>query len=283
MTTTQSAKTTIFYTPHVGNQIGLYDGTNMVSTAFAELSNVTTASSTGKAGPAAVAASSCYDLFVWNDAGTVRLTRGPAWTNDTTRSAGTALVRQNGIWLNNATITNGPAASRGTYVGTVRSNASSQIDWIFGTVAAGGGMASFNVWNAYNRVDVATYVGTDTGSWTFNTGAVYQFAEGNSTTFRVNYVAGQPEEAIFATYTAQGYPPSAGISLRFGIGYDSNALVSANAQTVDANGGGLSVVAALPVLLGVHFVAALEQCNGVGNGYSGTGLDRTGLNAMLRM
>ena len=31
-----------------------------------------------------------------------RSTHGPAWTNDTTRSAGTALVMINGIWLNNA-------------------------------------------------------------------------------------------------------------------------------------------------------------------------------------
>ena len=131
MTTTQSAKTTIFYTPYVGDQIGLYNGTAMVPTTFTELNNVTTASSTGKAGPAAVAASSVYDLFVWSNAGTPTLTRGPAWTNDTTRSAGTALVRVAGIYLNNAAITNGPAASRGTYVGTVRSNASAQIDWIF--------------------------------------------------------------------------------------------------------------------------------------------------------
>ena len=42
MTTTQSAKTTIFYTPYVGNLVPLYDGTNMNMTTFAELSVATT-------------------------------------------------------------------------------------------------------------------------------------------------------------------------------------------------------------------------------------------------
>ena len=97
MTTTQSGKTTIFYTPYVGNQVPIWNGTTMTPTTFAELSNVTTASSVGSAGPAAVAASSVYDLFVWSNAGTITLTRGPAWTNDTTRSAGTALMRVGGI------------------------------------------------------------------------------------------------------------------------------------------------------------------------------------------
>ena len=56
MSTTQSAKTTIYYTPYVGNQVPIWNGTTMTPTTFVELSNVTTASSVGSAGPAAVAA-----------------------------------------------------------------------------------------------------------------------------------------------------------------------------------------------------------------------------------
>ena len=168
MTTTQSAKTTTFYTPYCGNQVPIYNGTTMTMTAFAELSNLTTATSVDNAGPAAVAANSNYDLFVWNNAGTMRLTRGPAWTNLTTRSAGTALVMVNGILLNNAAITNGPAASRGTYVGTVTSNASSQLNWIYGALAANGTAGLFGVWNAYNRVLVASFTGDNTDSWSYS-------------------------------------------------------------------------------------------------------------------
>lgn len=130
MTITQAAKTTIYYTPQVGNLIPLYDGTNFVMTSIGtEISALTTDATKS---PAAIGASKVNDWFVWNDAGTIRLGHGPDWTNDTTRSAGTALVMVNGIRLNSAAITNGPAAQRGTYVGTTRSNASSQFDWIVG-------------------------------------------------------------------------------------------------------------------------------------------------------
>ena len=145
MTTTQSAKTTIFYSPYIGDQIPLYNGSAMVMTTFTELSVATTDTTKN---PAAIGASQVLDWFIWSDAGTLRISHGPAWTNDTTRSAGTALVRVNGILLNNAAITNGPAASRGTYVGTTRSNASSQLDWIYGGLAAGGTAGFFGVWNS---------------------------------------------------------------------------------------------------------------------------------------
>jgi len=202
MTTTQSAKTTIYYTPYCGNQIGLYDGSSVVVTAFAELSNLTAQSSTGKAGPAAVAASSVYDLFVWNDAGTVRLTRGPAWTNDTTRSAGTALVMVNGLLLNNATITNGPAASRGTYVGTVRSNSSSQIDWILGATAASGTAGFLGVWNAYNRRQVMSRTSDATDSWTTNTGNAWVGVNGSSGN-RCSFVTGLAEDGYFSSLSGR--------------------------------------------------------------------------------
>jgi hypothetical protein len=35
MSSTQSAKTTIYYTPYIGNLVPIYDGTNMVPTACA--------------------------------------------------------------------------------------------------------------------------------------------------------------------------------------------------------------------------------------------------------
>ena len=133
----------------------------MVPTATVELSQATT--DTTKS-PAAVANNSLYDMFVWNDSGTIRCTRGPAWTNATTRSAGTALVLVNGIYLNNASITNGPAASRGTYVGTIASNGTATIDFVFGTITTNGGAGNLNIWNAYNRVLFNSFSG-DFDGW----------------------------------------------------------------------------------------------------------------------
>jgi hypothetical protein len=82
MTTTQSAKTTVFYTPYHGNLVPIYDGTNMVPTAVAEISVATT--DTTKS-PAAIGASKVNDWFVWSDAGTLRIGHGP--TGPATRRA----------------------------------------------------------------------------------------------------------------------------------------------------------------------------------------------------
>jgi hypothetical protein len=133
MTSSVPGATSVIYTQYLGNIVSLFDGSNFNPIAFSELSQSTT--DTTKS-PAAVAASSVYDLFIWSDSGTIRISRGPAWTNNTTRSL--ALNRVNGVLLNGSNITNGPAASRGTWVGTVASNASSTIDYILGGSGSGG-------------------------------------------------------------------------------------------------------------------------------------------------
>jgi len=223
MTTTVSSMSGVLYTPYAGNQIPLFDGSiNFVMTPFTVLTNFTTNSSLGNAGPAAVAANSVYDLFVWSNAGVVTLTRGPAWTNDTTRSAGTALFMINGILLNNAAITNGPAAQRGTYVGTIRSNASAQLDWVLGSSAAGGGAAFLGVWNCYNRVDIATTVQDATASETV--GAIVTRPFFNSTNNRVSAVFGLAEDAIFAFAQSKIFSPTSYAEV--GIGFNSITAMS---------------------------------------------------------
>lgn len=79
MTADQTGKTSIFYTPYVGANVPIYDGSAFVPTLFTERSNDLTQSSTGKAGPAAAGPYQVIDVFVWNDDGTIRLTRGPRW------------------------------------------------------------------------------------------------------------------------------------------------------------------------------------------------------------
>ncbi len=79
-TTAVLAAASVFYTPYQGNKIPIYTGSGFASVPFTELSNVLANSATGSAGPAAAAALSAYDLFVWNNAGVLTLTRGPVWT-----------------------------------------------------------------------------------------------------------------------------------------------------------------------------------------------------------
>lgn len=95
MSSNQAGKTSLFYTPYVGNSVPIYDGSVFVPTAFAERSNDLTQGATGKAGPSAAGPYQCIDAFVWNDAGTVRLTRGPKWrqsANVTTTIASPAVL-----------------------------------------------------------------------------------------------------------------------------------------------------------------------------------------------
>jgi hypothetical protein len=266
MTTTQSGKTTIYYTPYVGNKIPIYDGSSCLQTSFSELSVATT--DTTKS-PAAIGASKVNDWFVWNDGGTIRLSHGPDWTNDTTRSAGTALVNVNGIALNNASITNGPAASRGTYVGTTRSNGSSQLDWIFGAAAAGGTAAWFGLWNAYNRRQITTVV-TDSGStWSTATSTSARNLN-NSATNRISFVSGLAEDGVDVSIFAGLIPANAtNANCAVGFGLDATALDKkcgaqiSNLPSVAFPGAARHAYAPQ---LGFHFIQAVDAGDGTNTG-----------------
>jgi hypothetical protein len=258
--TASSSTSSIFYTPYVGNVIPLFDGTNMVPTVFAELLQQTT--DTTKS-PAASANSSVYDMFVWNDSGTVRLSRGPLWTNDTTRSAGTALVMVNGILLNSVSITNGPAASRGTYVGTIRTNSVAVGSHVFGAAASGGTAAFFGVWNMYNRVAVGTVV-TDSGtSYTYASSTIRQSraSAGN----QIQFVSGLAEDSSSYTYSQRiDTAASSSNNALFGIGLDSTSAFTGLPVLVITNSAASFIAintaaATIPPQIGVHTVSANEQ------------------------
>lgn len=226
MTTTQSAKTTIFYTPYNGRFCPVYDGTEFTMMPFSEISVATTDTTKN---PAAIGASKVNDWFVWNDAGTMRIGHGPDWTSDTVRSAGTALVMVNGVLLNSIAITNGPAASRGTYVGTTRSNGSSQIDWILGAAASGGTAAFLGVWNTYNRRFIATAV-TDSGAnYTYSSATIRQAraSTGNQATF----VLGLQEDSLDLTFSSRvDTVASTSAAGAFGIGLDTTTAYTNGAR-----------------------------------------------------
>ena len=264
MTSAQTAKTTVYYTPYLGNLVSIPGASGFVAVPFAELSNDLTASSTGKAGPAAATTNSNYDLFVWNDAGTLRLTRGPAWSSDTSRGTGAAtteIERISGLWRNKVAITNGPGAGLGLYVGTIRTDGSSQANWQPGGAAAGGTAALLNVWNAYNRVFVSGVVSDTTASWNYTT-FTWRSAD-NSTGNRVSFIVGLQEDFISACYQV-GALNSSGNSFNAGIGYDSTTAPSG------VTGAGNSTVQTEIMArcqqqpLGFHYFQALELSAAVG-------------------
>lgn len=266
MASSQSAKTTIYYTPYMGTTIPIYNGTSMVPTTFSELSIATTDTANS---PAAIGASKVNDWFVWNDAGTLRLVHGPDWTSDTARSAGTQIVRVNGIYLNNADITNGPIAKRGTYVGTTRSNASSQLNWTFGSAASGGGAANLAVWNMFNRVDVATLVADTAATWTYTSATVR--TSDNSVNNRISFVSGLAEEGINISFTqrlliatASGATASIGFGLNGTSAYDFSSLAVSPSATTTYNAA-VTCTGVYAPQTGYHFIQAMEASDGTNN------------------
>jgi hypothetical protein len=160
MVSSVAAATSLIYTPYTGNTVPIYDGTSLSATIFTEL---TTPLNDVTKNPSPLAAGKLNDWFVWKDGSTMRLGHGPDWTSNTVRSAGTQLTMVGGILLNAQSITNGPAASRGTYVGTTYCQTSNQLLWEVAGVDIPG---RYHVWNAYNRVNVGGTNVEGAGSWT---------------------------------------------------------------------------------------------------------------------
>lgn len=264
MTSSVVGATTVYYTPYNGWMIPLYNGVIIqLASIQAELSQLTTDATKS---PAAVAANSVYDMFVWMDAGNVRrLSRGPAWTNPTTRSM--ALARAQGVLTNGAAITNGPAINRGLYVGTIASNASSTIDWIYGGNAIAG---VHNVWNMYNRVNVGSRVVDTQVAYTYSSNVIRQ--AGGSVYNQISYVNGLGEDSPIASYQQTfTTAAAAGAFCKIGVGDDTLTVFETMPQTFSTpaavaftcstnttyqKGGAES-------LIGVHYVAALEAGDNV--------------------
>ncbi len=133
-TTDQSGIASHYCTPYPGGSAAATafvpittDGINFTMTSVGELTQTTTDATKS---PAAVANNSVYDVFLWSDAGTIRCTRGPAWSSDTSRGtgAGTSEIDFTTVFpTNKNAITNGPAANRGVLFGSERSNGSAVL------------------------------------------------------------------------------------------------------------------------------------------------------------
>jgi len=248
--------TTVYFTPYKGNAVSLYDGAKWVPAIFAELSQAT--SDTTKS-PAAVANNSNYDLFVWDDSGTLRCTRGPAWTSDTARGTGagtTELESLEGRYVNKVAITNGPAAQRGLYVGTIRSDGSAQIN---------DSLTKRHVWNYFNRVARPVVVNDATGSWTYST-ASFRQANG-STANQIAVVIGLQEDTLTVNCSHSAVGPDATIRQFFsGIGIDSSTVNSATGANLQGATSSIQVSANCTYSgfpgLGSHEIRWLEKADG---------------------
>ena len=270
--------TTVYYAPFLGQQVPIYNGTSFIMTSTGGQLSQATSDSTKS--PAAVTTNSNYDLFVWSDTGTIRCTRGPAWTSATARGTGagtTELTLLQGFYVNANAITNGPGANLGTYVGTVHSDGSSQIN---DTVKLR------HVWNVYNRRRRAMSLIETTDSWTYTT-APFRQANG-STANQFDIVRGLDEDAVTITAHA-GVSSSVGTPVSTGIGVDSTTVSSAQlmpfTQAQSARTDTLAQYVGYPGL-GRHLIQWLELSGASGTttwyGDNGSpGIEQSGMTGMV--
>jgi hypothetical protein len=266
MNVSVAGSTTVYVTPYNGTNVQIYNGTSFVSTAFAETSQATTDATKS---PTAVGASAIYDIFCWIDAGTNRCTRGPAWTSSHVRGTGAGssqLTRIGGILLNAVNITNGPAAERGTYMGSIASNASSTIDYILGGSASGGTAGRLAVWNNFNRTATTATV-VDSGITYTLTPASFRQARASAGN-QVTFLTGGLNDAVTASYTTRitttNAPASYGV---YCIGHDTTTACTNGRQyvytpTTAAQLGSPTMTINEQAELGLHVFSANEASDG---------------------
>ncbi|HYE84731.1 MAG TPA: hypothetical protein VEA16_00145 [Vicinamibacterales bacterium] len=234
-----TAATTLYYTPHVGNRIALFDGSRWKGYAFTELSIAVPATT-----------SQMYDVFVYDNAGTLTLEL-TAWTNDTTRA--TALVRQNGVYVKTGATTR-------RYLGSFRTTGvSGQTE---------DSLAKRYVWNYYHRLRRVLRVVEATNSWTYSSTTMRQ-ANG-STANQVDVVVGVAEVPISVTAIALASSDNAGDSVMAAIGEDSTTTVPVGClMTLQGFASTSDTLLATALLnkypaIGRHFYAWLERAAAVG-------------------
>lgn len=201
-TSNQLSKTSIFYSPYTGNTIGLYNGTNWDIVNFTTIPlNLGTMSS-----------GSLYDIFGYNNNGSLSLELGPAWTDSLSRS--TALTVKDGILCKSGELTR-------RYLGTIRATTSTTTDDT---------LDRRYVWNASNRVERPLYYSPSPSiSWTYSSDTFRKVADLN--TFEISVVNGLSEEIIKlkSVMSASGNSPA---SYYTSIG-SGNQLVPSAFSTAD--------------------------------------------------
>jgi YVTN family beta-propeller protein len=270
MTADATAQTSVYYTPYQGNIVPIYDGANMQSYTFGQLTMAlnTTNQTSGN----------IYDLFVFLNSGVVTIAAGPAWSSASSRGTGagtTQLQQTDGLWVNANTITlkNGATSyssipvGEATYVGSVYMTANGQTGMQFApTPATGGTNNILGLYNAYNRVRTVSAESDSTSSWTYGTASWRAANASNSN--RITYLDGLQQSAITAVYQNILQTSSTAVQAFIGVGVNSTTAPSTTSgactSTTTMSASGLGYKAPL---MGLNYVQALEYSSAATSTY----------------
>jgi len=190
-----TAAGTLYFALYQGNRVRLFNGAAWQMKTFSERSLALTLTS-GKN----------YDVFLYDNAGTLTLELSAAWTNDTARAD--ALTTQDGVYVKSGATTR-------LYLGTIRASAANQTE---------DSAAKRFVWNMYNRIVRRMSAVDTTDSWNYTSAA---FRQANaSAANQLAFVRGLNEDVASARVWARVSSASS-LAVASGIGLDSSTVNSA--------------------------------------------------------
>ena len=235
-----TAAGTLYYAIYTHDKIALYDGTRWKMYTFTERSLALTLTS-GKN----------YDVFLYDNAGTLTLELSAAWTNDTTRAD--ALTTQDGVQVKSGATTR-------RWLGTIRAS---------GTNVTEDSVLKRFCWNAYNQVLRTMRAVDTTDNWTYTT-ATWRQANGSGAN-QVEYVVGSQASPIRAEIHGSAKSTGTSVSYTVGIGVDATNANSAQVfvgPTLGANSASVrfplyAKYAGFPGV-GYHYLAWLEYSTALG-------------------
>lgn len=199
MTADVTGATSVYYTPYAAPFVPIYSAAGWGEFGFSQLTMTLNATYQ--------TSGNIYDLFLFNNSGTIAICAGPAWLNTSTRSA-TISLYSGGVWVNTVALTsncyNGAtaysiAAVSGTYIGSVYMTANGQTAMQFKPAAASGGSANIlGLYNAYNRVPILSQEKDSTASWTYGT-STWRESDASAGN-RITWLDGLQQSFIDATF-----------------------------------------------------------------------------------
>ena len=224
-----SSGAVLYHLPYKGNQMALYDGTNWVyrdiPPAGVQATNAATVANTN------------YDVFAYDNAGTITL-QLVAWASATARA--TPLAKLDGV-----DVLDGDPTRR--YLGSVRTNAAN--DFILRRQPSGTTAPQLFVWNRDNRVLVGSRKAA-----TGTAAAGFAILDGGAGPATVDLLIGQEEEVVTAQF---------GVAVNTGLpGQGATIAIGVDDATPDAQAGQSSLITDTDITATI--VAPFQGFTGVG-------------------
>jgi hypothetical protein len=221
-----------------------------------------------------------YDLFVFLNSSVVTIGSGPAWSSSTPGSssrgtgAGTTQLQQtDGLWVNANSITlkNGSTSyssipvGEATYVGSVYMTANGQTQFNIKPGPANGGSNNYvGIWNAYNRVVLATISRDNSGAYTYGSNT-WREMDGSANN-RISWIDGLGQTSVRAGVKTLAGTANATAQINVGVTLNSTSAAPniyatgvSPTSTLGDDYTTFSSEETFPPLIGFNYLQAMEQ------------------------